>query len=77
MSEYAKTCSFCQQVIKMSDKDGKWLPYNKNGSTHDCKKLESLGHNYEHREVNESMKWTCFICGQVVQKFSLVDAHVG
>lgn len=43
MSEYAKTCSFCQQVIKMNDKDGKWLPYNKNGSTHDCKKLESLG----------------------------------
>ena len=22
------------------------------------------------------MKWTCFICGQVVQKFSLVVSHV-
>lgn len=22
-------------------------------------------------------KWTCFICGQVVQKFSLVVSHVG
>ena len=28
------------------------------------------------KEVNESMKWTRFICGQVVQKFSLVCDHV-
>jgi hypothetical protein len=24
----------------------------------------------------ERMKWTCFICGQVMQKFSLVVPHV-
>lgn len=22
------------------------------------------------------MKWTCFICGEIVQKFSLVVSHV-
>ena len=56
MSEYVKTCTFCKQEIQMSDKDGKWHPYNKDGSAHDCrtkqesytleavqKKLESLG----------------------------------
>jgi hypothetical protein len=38
MSNYVKTCSFCKNEIKMSDESGKWLPYNKDGSTHDCKK---------------------------------------
>lgn len=38
MSKYVKTCSFCKQEIKMSDESGKWLPYNRDGSTHDCKK---------------------------------------
>lgn len=38
MSEYVKTCTFCKQEIQMSDKEGKWLPYNKDGSTHDCRK---------------------------------------
>jgi hypothetical protein len=28
------------------------------------------------RENKQVMSWTCFICGQVVQKFSLVVAHV-
>lgn len=27
-------------------------------------------------ENKQIMTWTCFICGQVVQKFSLVVAHV-
>jgi hypothetical protein len=38
MSEYVKECIFCKQSIKMSDKEGgKWLPYNQDGSQHDCK----------------------------------------
>jgi len=27
-------------------------------------------------ENQQVMTWTCFICGQVVQKFSLVVSHV-
>jgi hypothetical protein len=38
MNEYLKRCSFCKQDIQMSDKGGRWLPYNKDGSTRDCKK---------------------------------------
>jgi len=35
---YTKSCMFCKQEIVMSDKGaGKWLPYNLNGSVHDCK----------------------------------------
>lgn len=53
---YVKSCVFCKENIKMSDQNGKWLPYNQDGSQHDCKKekkqitleavqkkLESLG----------------------------------
>jgi len=35
---YVKPCIYCKEEIEMSDKEGKWLPYNKNGSPHDCKK---------------------------------------
>lgn len=38
MSQYVKTCTYCKNEIHMSDKEGRWLPYNKDGSTHDCKK---------------------------------------
>ena len=38
MSEYVKTFTYCENEIQMSDKEGRWLPYNKDGSTHDCKK---------------------------------------
>lgn len=37
MSEYVKTCIFCKQEITMSDDSGKWNPYNKDGSAHDCR----------------------------------------
>jgi len=38
MSEYVKTCTYCKHGIKMSDEGGKWNPYNKDGSAHDCRK---------------------------------------
>jgi hypothetical protein len=40
MSEYVKTCKFCKADIKMSDENGKWNPYNKDGSAHDCRKKQ-------------------------------------
>lgn len=38
MSQYVKECTFCKAKIQMSDKSGSWLPYNQDGSQHDCKK---------------------------------------
>jgi hypothetical protein len=38
MSEYMRECSFCKEKIKMSDQKGKWLPFDQDGSTHECKK---------------------------------------
>jgi len=36
---YTKSCMFCKQEIVMSDKGaGKWLPYDLNGTVHECKK---------------------------------------
>lgn len=29
---------YCRQEIEMSDRDGKWLPYNKTGTPHECRK---------------------------------------
>ncbi|MGA9928279.1 MAG: hypothetical protein WBP96_06705 [Nitrososphaeraceae archaeon] len=41
MSEYTKPCIYCKSDIRMSNKnEGKWLPYNLDGSTHDCKSSE-------------------------------------
>jgi hypothetical protein len=37
MSQYQKPCIFCKQEIKMSDSSGKWLPYNLDGSLHECR----------------------------------------
>ena len=35
---YTKSCMYCKQEIVMSDKGaGKWLPYDLNGSVHECK----------------------------------------
>jgi hypothetical protein len=42
MSEFEKTCTYCKAKIKLSDnKGGKWLPYNLDGSSHDCRNKET------------------------------------
>lgn len=41
MSSYPKACVFCKESIKMSDENGKWLPFNQDGSQHDCKKKKN------------------------------------
>ena len=50
MSEYTKPCVYCKAEIRMSNKnEGKWLPYNLDGSAHDCKPSEQKStdaHNY-------------------------------
>jgi hypothetical protein len=43
MSEYVKECIFCKKKIQISDKTGKWFPYNRDGSQHDCKKSSKNG----------------------------------
>ena len=37
---YQKECLYCKEQITMSDETGKWLPYNKDGSAHDCRNME-------------------------------------
>jgi hypothetical protein len=34
---YEKECMFCNKTITMSKETGKWLPYNNDGSAHDCR----------------------------------------
>ncbi len=34
---YLKECIFCKAKIRMSDQMGKWLPFNHDGSTYECK----------------------------------------
>lgn len=35
---YKKSCMYCNKEIQLSDKaSGKWLPYNLDGSMHECK----------------------------------------
>ena len=36
---YNKSCMFCKREIVMSDRaSGNWLPYDLNGTVHECKK---------------------------------------
>jgi hypothetical protein len=37
---YFKICDYCKEKIEMSDKEGKWLPYNLNNGQHDCRKKD-------------------------------------
>jgi len=34
---YEKNCMYCGEKITMSKETGKWLPYCKDGSDHDCR----------------------------------------
>jgi len=34
---YEKECMYCHKQITMSKETGKWLPYEKDGSSHDCR----------------------------------------
>jgi hypothetical protein len=35
---YKKSCMYCNKTIEMNDNaSGKWLPYNMNGTQHDCR----------------------------------------
>jgi hypothetical protein len=36
---YEKDCMYCHKQITMSKETGKWLPYEKDGSSHDCRKI--------------------------------------
>lgn len=51
---YVKESIFCKTKIRMSDqKEGKWLPYNEDGSVHDCKNKSKNGKASEqnHKEI--------------------------
>jgi hypothetical protein len=34
---YKKICDYCKNEIEMSDKEGKWQPYNLDNGKHDCR----------------------------------------
>ena len=38
---YQKECMYCKTKILMSKESGKWLPYNLNNGSHDCRKKET------------------------------------
>ena len=48
---YKKNCLFCTQEITMSDETGKWLPYNKDGSSHDCRTNGNVKDKQEKKEA--------------------------
>lgn len=47
---------YCRQEIEMSDRDGKWLPYNKTGTPHECRKeKEKESQAQSHQEGNKKI----------------------
>jgi hypothetical protein len=59
---YVKECIFCKNNITMSNETGKWLPYNKDGSAHDCrtndngKKTNGQSRKYTLDEVQKKLE---------------------
>ena len=52
MSEYTKPCVYCKVEIRMSNKnEGKWLPYNLDGSAHDCKPSDNKSTDAQNRNT--------------------------
>jgi hypothetical protein len=40
---YNKSCMYCNETIEMNDKtSGKWLPYNMDGTQHDCRNQKQV-----------------------------------
>lgn len=62
---YKKSCMYCNKEIQLSDKaSGKWLPYNLDGSTHECKnqaqgtkKVETKDNDKEWVPTPEAKAW--------------------
>lgn len=61
--KYQKECMYCKQQITMSDESGKWLPYNKDGSAHDCRTT-----NGKTKSNNDKQETIIDITGQPGQK---------
>lgn len=40
---FEKSCSSCKKPIELSDKSGRWLPYNTDGTPHDCRNQTQTG----------------------------------
>lgn len=58
MSEYIKHCVYCKNEIKMSNKnEGKWLPFNLDGSEHDCKPHAKGSINGDDTNKSETKKY--------------------
>ncbi|HEY6949520.1 MAG TPA: hypothetical protein VI146_02835 [Nitrososphaeraceae archaeon] len=48
-----------------------------NNFRNDSNKTRIYWHHHKSEKIDEPMtKWTCHICGQVVQKYSLVNNHL-
>jgi hypothetical protein len=47
---YQKECLYCNQKITMSDETGKWLPYNSDGTAHDCRNKNGNGNGKEPKQ---------------------------
>jgi hypothetical protein len=56
---YEKECIFCKNKITMSNETGKWLPYNKDGSSHDRRtngKTNGQNQKYTLDEVQKKLE---------------------
>lgn len=62
---YVKECIYCKQKIRMSDESGKWLPYNKDNSMHNCRSNNG--------ESNRSYSYTV---DKIVEKLESIGVYV-
>ena len=78
MSEYVKECIFCKAKIRMSDKEGKWRPYNEDGSEHDCKKKNEdiTKVNNTIKKIEKENQRTSLSVDEIVRRLDAVGIHI-
>ena len=65
MASFNKKCVYCDQEITMSDDIGKkWLPYNADGSGHDCRNKNGNGNGNGEKKL--------FTLDEVVKKLESI-----
>jgi hypothetical protein len=57
MASFNKKCTYCSNEITISDEIGKkWLPYNADGTAHDCRNKNGNGSKYTLEQVQKKLE---------------------
>ena len=76
MSGYTKPCIYCKREIKLSNDSGKWLPYNLDGSGHECRPSKQGQGQQQPKEENKSTTAATLSLEKIFEHISRLEIRV-